>query len=819
MASVDMSGDQSLEQSRGTDQAAPYDKLNPGLPGVQEPQFLHYSRGLEAPSSTGDLFKNIGTAVTQAVAGVDNFFKARIDREAHEEIDPIRDRAQANLLGGGGSQPIPGEITNAAKGLGVLQQAANTGAITPAYYQMQLDAVAKGLRARYPGYRDHIDQVVSNITGGTPANKIIADLFHAQAQVGANKEQDLQYHLIKELANTDPENKVGSFRQRTGVNPSNDQMLQWVSDLKGKQFAQQARELDFKLRVSQGNVTADEASTAANVSYVTKRSQALLPTGGLYSDNEKLQKMVSELQSNVASGQGMSPDQLSKFTASISQMETKANMILAQTLNDPQYRMMTPAHREALIKDHTQFVDLLKSQLTKDKQLNLDMVSYVGNYLKVVSQGDQKAVLSESEGARWVHAYHGLFGDNTTAGMLQNARSGRIRSELLNMPDLPKRQNELKVSLSKVAMGASTVKGEMEKAILDGNRDPLYHFSLIDGAKKFILDPKFSDIDPKKVADVAKEVYNPTDNIITAKRPGSVTPATPQGVPLIDPAQHRDVFAHQTSPEMTDRFFQLKNQGHTDLWNQYSKYVENTGGYLARRDINEAKMFVDNMRTASLIYDPKNHALTVEAKSYTPKTGELGMPYNESALAETAAQKINQDMQPLIKVMSLGGSTPDQINQKIAQVLAVGGMDIRTMVRPEGEGTLGASNMLTGKPPTKTEQDRIIPSEKAPGQFKLEDRVKASTETEKGTLTETDLRATNTVGGEHLRIVKTKAGTYNIVPKDVSDKEVEKFLSLNHPGFSKGFADLEEAQATLDRVEKLWGGFAEKNSHGRKGKE
>lgn len=88
-------------------------------------------------------------------------------------------------------EETPSEIDGLPDRLGGLTGARDAGKISNSYYQGRLLAEAKDLRARYPGFRQEIDDQFAKVTGVNPANAYINSLVGDinRAAANANKGQ------------------------------------------------------------------------------------------------------------------------------------------------------------------------------------------------------------------------------------------------------------------------------------------------------------------------------------------------------------------------------------------------------------------------------------------------------------------------------------------------------------------------------------------------------------------------------------------------------------------------------------------------------
>lgn len=84
-----------------------------------------------------------------------------------------------NIIGKQSSsqEPVPSELENLPSQLSAMQGAKDSGKISNTYYYGRLLSEAKNLRAKYPGYREYIDQQFAKVSGVNPANAYIQGLI------------------------------------------------------------------------------------------------------------------------------------------------------------------------------------------------------------------------------------------------------------------------------------------------------------------------------------------------------------------------------------------------------------------------------------------------------------------------------------------------------------------------------------------------------------------------------------------------------------------------------------------------------------------
>jgi hypothetical protein len=109
---------------------------------------------------------------------------------------PVKD-----IMAGGGEDengnPLPSELTNLPDQLNVLASARDGGKISSTDYQARLLAAAKDLRARYPGFKNEIDQEFAKVTGHNPANAyitgLVSDINRMNSSVNSDRNKLITY--------------------------------------------------------------------------------------------------------------------------------------------------------------------------------------------------------------------------------------------------------------------------------------------------------------------------------------------------------------------------------------------------------------------------------------------------------------------------------------------------------------------------------------------------------------------------------------------------------------------------------------------------
>lgn len=216
-------------------------QFNPQLPSQNDPNWLGWSKSITQPD--GD--KSTGLAISTAAEGLgeglklaDTSFKSIIEDDIYnkakaeqsdylaklKDADTALRAAQIKTSGpGGASGPgipsglgyvtagtilstntsatpeTPAALRNLSYDADALGNARLNGKLSETDYAMRLDTMAKDFRARYPGYKEFIDQTFQKVTGIDPANKAITSALGDVNSflTGGNKEKNDALTFLK----------------------------------------------------------------------------------------------------------------------------------------------------------------------------------------------------------------------------------------------------------------------------------------------------------------------------------------------------------------------------------------------------------------------------------------------------------------------------------------------------------------------------------------------------------------------------------------------------------------------------------------------
>lgn len=162
-------------------------EFNPEPQKTTDPSYLSLSKPTKdyaVDRSYERLFQGIGDFITAGVQGTDINIKRSADKEVYESMDRVRDQT----------------ISQLENSLNHLTSAKDQGALKESDYWTRLDSEVRKIRSRYPGYREHIDQSVAQIVGGTPANSRRSELQNELEKKlsGGSSDYDKQLTFLRQ---------------------------------------------------------------------------------------------------------------------------------------------------------------------------------------------------------------------------------------------------------------------------------------------------------------------------------------------------------------------------------------------------------------------------------------------------------------------------------------------------------------------------------------------------------------------------------------------------------------------------------------------
>lgn len=233
--------------------------FNPEVQPGQDnsPNYFRYSEPITQPksdNSTAMAISTLGEGVEGATKIADTAIKGKITDDVYKKVDAerdsftsalntVRDAQTSSVIpapvqtgsgstalsltdDGSSKAPVPAAIDVGLGKASAIQDGLINGKINDTYYTQRLNSIAKDLRTNYPGYREYIDQKISEVTGVNPANAYVNNLMQDINRAAAKKdtEADKTETMLR-----------GALQDHV---PNADVMLQYYRQNKGNPDAQ-----------------------------------------------------------------------------------------------------------------------------------------------------------------------------------------------------------------------------------------------------------------------------------------------------------------------------------------------------------------------------------------------------------------------------------------------------------------------------------------------------------------------------------------------------------------------------------------------------
>lgn len=273
------------------------------------------------------------------------------------EPDPNRNAQVMPANPGSVHNRVPGRLPDdpsvptALSGADRLRQAHAEGRISQSYYFAQLEALSRQVRARYPGNREQIDEIMQKLTGVVPANAlrntVLAELQELKSKEQKQKDDERKF-IMDNRGHWSPEHQA-KYRESGGRElPPYAEVA-----LRSSEYEADKKRLELESkRIDQGKKVGEQVGEAA---LKLARDQFSQLRGKTFSDlgqgmpGGSFAELSRRITEATVSGQPLTGEQQNLFIRNIAALEMKmqesfhqilhqnkpgSNTSLAQDIND-----------------------------------------------------------------------------------------------------------------------------------------------------------------------------------------------------------------------------------------------------------------------------------------------------------------------------------------------------------------------------------------------------------------------------------------------------------------------------------------------------
>lgn len=638
----------------------------------QPDQFLGYSRGYQGDTSVADLFQNSGNLIKASAQTTDEIIKMNIGEEARQKVEPIRDavthaletgQLAASYKGTGDNVDVPTGVSDGLDRIEKLGRGKDSGALGESHYWNLLDAEARRLRAQHPGYKDYVDQRISELAGGTPANRMVQELYAEQrAGAGAvNKEYDYwEKKAVEQGQAPDIEQRKREGRPYT------------VGQLREKVATYQAQESQIRVsrermadELQQGKVIKERVSNQAakEVGYIVNNTLQ----AGVGQYDQAIDVLNKAAQKQQAGGT-FSPTELDTLRTTIGALETTVDQKIAKVFTqiDPATKLRYADHLDN--KEMEQIATSAKMPLTAMKEaiFNKDYgtVGSIVSRMQANIDNDTNNIYKNSVHAAKIMQLQKFYGNQWTALVLGQEGGKAFKDVMTKSIFEDSMFRTMDPDPSKRGEGFSD---EIEK-LRQANADPSVYRKAIDTHISILASNK---PDPKMFEKSALIMFGPGNSNMFFK-----TDANGNKV-----AQFSDPYSlYQriaSDPNIAKNIIASNNP---ELINNYTRWVGQNFQTMMEPAAESAKRLAINSRAYNLEFNPQTLQFQVTPTGLGGPTIPAVNPFGLSDQADRfifdpnsrkAVDNINSVLSGMTNLIKAKGGNPQEELPKLVQQLGI----------------------------------------------------------------------------------------------------------------------------------------------------
>lgn len=638
--------------------AQEFDIFNPGMQQEQTPDFSRASRGIDPDLSMVKLFKGASDLVGDLIGAKDQWYKLSLTEKATQDVDQIRGEFGADAAAAferdtrAVNQPLPAELQKQGEALKDLTTGYKAGTITASNYWARLDSVARQLRNRYPGYREHIDSEIARLTGGTPANELIASI-RREATAGSKKDERIEFLNAASKAGTiDP---MAAVDEENGNPWTLNRMRVDVAKRTANKYANEAASGALALRHSQGETVHREAKDTAVAGLAQERGQLYKDTmGPLGSSYKALQQEMKRLSENP---DAITPKDMENLMVLARQWEANDKAVQEDFLTR---KNADGASFQEMLK--TEDIQAIRKAGEDNRKLVLQdigskkfgILDHNNAMAEVQTEYDKSRLLKADEVNARVAAYRNLFGPEVLNFMLTK------NPTLLDAFDKSiSRDHLLQMSLRQgdVKTLAGSVLDMRAKGVKNAEAYEATTKSVVDA----IVDPK---IPMQAKLGLIEAAYSNSNK---------------DYVNLAPKAERQKYFNILSNPQVTQAIWKMKEEGNPQAWDNYRMWTINTFQALYRQNAADVQATKVNRKFLDIEYNPKTYSFNVvQNQNPGPVTRNTALSdWNERSMDGQVAESVGKFNAAIQNVVPIFNKEKDgDPNERLAELFVQMGINL-----------------------------------------------------------------------------------------------------------------------------------------------
>lgn len=509
-----------------------------------------------------------------------------------------------------------------------MNEAYLNGSMSDSYYNSQLVATTKELRARYPGYRDEVDAAVSQITGVQPANalrkSLLSDL-NANAAARATGQSAEEKEIQKQMP------YITIFAPDFSSNRAKYQGQE--QDLLNKAYQFQSRDLGITAATkSQGFDATTASSTYTDKATLQVQAAMTAINSQTDANGQTLNQRFNTIMNDPASAD---PKTLAPVIGTLERMKAQTLQAIdaagtAPLDNGKTYKSTIgdPGKYTAI---QTTAVAPIDSMLNALKNGDIRSAKIMNDQLQLSLNNEGIRIINASPFAKAVGGLGQIGGKEFGALVAQQPNSGisQLMSTLLP---------------AKASETVTTPAGAQPPGI-KAQLDDLSKAGKVDGKTvNAIVNQNFNMMNSEKLGTQAS--INAGKNLFDT----SMLAALPS-------SSDRQLYMNKVAdPATTHRVWEL-SKSDKQLWTQYSDFVK-TGAVAVYKEAGDNLQAYITTPGMKVDYDDKAH-------QYTVTMTDQSNPSNARLIEEQAAARIAPLNRALAQLVPIFEKNKQDVNEQV----------------------------------------------------------------------------------------------------------------------------------------------------------
>ena len=610
-----------------------------------------------------------------------------------------------------------------------LNQGYRQGTIQDAYYYTQLDALNRQVRAKYPGYREEVDQMIKEVTGIVPANalrkELLTNIATYQSTVDSAAQQNTKYlqdnaaYLTQRFG---AEGYKKMLDNPTAVNMST--VRSEVGVVQAQELTTQQNTRAMEERLKKGNLETRDVMELATGEVATLFNNSIVAA----TNGTTLSEIAANMDAIKKSGKPITPEQAAALETAVGSFEEQTSRTFDAYINKPRIardgKMLSIAQivgREEVQKLREQSLDQVKTIKQALIDNNFGLITSIERNIKATENKNVMSIIGNPTLGQ-VAAARKLFGDTYMSSVLSTEKGPN--GEEASGTKIFREMRSLLVTQTANG-GFNGINDELSRWILL-SKDPKYKLNGDDVKIRF-NDIRRGILETTNTTEgrliLANHVFGEDSTDFLDKRF------------VADNGTRQNVYKMFVSPEMTKSMVELSKTGPEGqkAFDNYTRWASINYGRQFKADVdtitknsNESDAFTVRWDDKEKQFVPELTAKGLEAWKNDPmkatKMARGGTPDIRSIVGGSTWDAINRMNGITKNYQSVAEANGQNVTDTVKQVFGAAGYAMDGSKPPQGPGFFKSmiDSVFGSGTPQSDSEDRL--NERATQRFKEQNK-------------------------------------------------------------------------------------------------